>query len=64
MLGEDYITMARAKGLSNRRVMTHYAGSQRLLPVVTAVSMQIGFVMAGAIFIETVFNYPGWVCFV
>ena len=59
VLGEDYITMARAKGLSNRRVMTHYAARNALLPVVTAVSMQIGFVMAGAIFIETVFNYPG-----
>ena len=59
VLGEDYITMARAKGLSSRRVMTHYAARNALLPVVTAVSMQIGFVMAGAIFIETVFNYPG-----
>ena len=59
VLGEDYITMARAKGLSNRRVMTHYAARNALLPVVTAVSMQVGFVMAGAIFIETVFNYPG-----
>lgn len=59
VLGEDYITMAKAKGLSSRRVMTHYAARNALLPVVTAVSMQIGFVMAGAIFIETVFNYPG-----
>jgi len=59
VLGEDYITMAKAKGLSNRRVMTHYAARNALLPVVTAVSMQVGFVMAGAIFIETVFNYPG-----
>lgn len=59
VLGEDYITMARAKGLTERRVMTHYAARNAMLPVVTAVSMQIGFVMAGAIFIETVFNYPG-----
>jgi peptide/nickel transport system permease protein len=59
VLGEDYITMAKAKGLSNRRIMTHYAARNALLPVVTAVSMQVGFVMAGAIFIETVFNYPG-----
>jgi peptide/nickel transport system permease protein len=59
VLGEDYITMARAKGLSNRRIMANYAARNALLPVVTAVSMQIGFVMAGAIFIETVFNYPG-----
>jgi len=59
VLGEDYITMAKAKGLSHGRIMTHYAARNALLPVVTAVSMQIGFVMAGAIFIETVFNYPG-----
>jgi len=59
VLGEDYITMAKAKGLSSGRIMSHYAARNALLPVVTAVSMQIGFVMAGAIFIETVFNYPG-----
>jgi len=59
VLGEDYIIMAKAKGLSNRRIMTHYAARNAILPVVTAVSMQIGFVMAGAIFIETVYNYPG-----
>lgn len=59
VLGEDYITMARAKGLSSRRIMSHYAARNALLPVATALSMQIGFIVAGAIFIETVFNYPG-----
>lgn len=59
VLGEDFITMARAKGLSSGRIMTHYAARNAILPVVTAVSMQIGFVMAGAVFIETVYNYPG-----
>jgi peptide/nickel transport system permease protein len=59
VLGEDYITMAKAKGLSSRRIMTHYAARNAVLPVVTAVSMQIGFVLAGAVFIETVYNYPG-----
>jgi len=59
ILGEDFITMAKAKGLSSRRIMTHYAARNAILPVVTGISMQIGFIMAGAIFIETVFNYPG-----
>lgn len=59
VLGEDFITMARAKGLSSRRIMTHYAARNAILPVVTGISMQIGFIMAGAIFIETVYNYPG-----
>ncbi|EAR10814.1 ABC transporter permease [Reinekea blandensis] len=59
VLGEDYITMAKAKGLSARRIMTHYAARNAILPVVTAVSMALGFAVAGQIFVETVFNYPG-----
>lgn len=59
VLGEDYITMAKAKGLAPRRIMTHYAARNAILPVVTAVSMALGFAVAGQVFIETVFNYPG-----
>lgn len=59
ILGEDYITMARAKGLSQGRIMRRYAGRNAVLPVVTAVSMALGFAVAGQVFIETVFNYPG-----
>lgn len=59
VLGEDYITMAKAKGLSDRRIMTHYAARNAILPVVTAVSMALGFAVAGQVFIETVYNYPG-----
>lgn len=59
VLGEDYITMAKAKGLSARRIMTHYAARNAILPVVTAVSMALGFAVAGQIFIEQVYNYPG-----
>ena len=51
--------MAKAKGLSSRRIMTHYAARNAILPVVTAVSMALGFAVAGQVFIETVFNYPG-----
>jgi peptide/nickel transport system permease protein len=59
VLGEDYITMARAKGLSQSRIMRRYAARNAILPVVTAVSMALGFAVAGQVFIETVFNYPG-----
>lgn len=59
VLGEDYIAMAKAKGLSARRIMTHYAARNAILPVVTAVSMALGFAVAGQVFIETVYNYPG-----
>lgn len=51
--------MAKAKGLSSRRIMTHYAARNAILPVVTAISMALGFAVAGQVFIETVFNYPG-----
>jgi peptide/nickel transport system permease protein len=59
ILGEDYITMAKAKGLSDRRIMTHYAARNAILPVVTAVSMALGFAVAGQVIIEQVYNYPG-----
>jgi peptide/nickel transport system permease protein len=59
VLGEDYITMARAKGLSSRRIMTHYAARNAILPVVTSVAMALGFAVGGQIMIEIVFNYPG-----
>jgi len=59
VLGEDYIAMAKAKGLPSRRIMTHYAARNAILPVVTAVSMALGFAVAGQVFVETVFNYPG-----
>jgi peptide/nickel transport system permease protein len=59
VLGEDYITMARAKGLSSSRIMTHYAARNAILPVVTSVAMALGFAVAGQIMIEIVFNYPG-----
>lgn len=59
VLGEDYITMAEAKGLSSFRVMYRYAGRNAILPVATAIAMAIGFSFAGALMIEIVFNYQG-----
>jgi peptide/nickel transport system permease protein len=59
VLGEDYITMAKAKGLSSRRIMTHYAARNAILPVVTSVAMALGFAVGGQVMIEIVFNYPG-----
>ncbi|EAQ65107.1 ABC-type dipeptide/oligopeptide/nickel transport system, permease component [Marinomonas sp. MED121] len=59
VLGEDYITMAEAKGLSSTRVMTRYAGRNAILPVATAIAMAIGFSFAGSILTEVVFNYQG-----
>ena len=59
VLGEDYVTMAEAKGLSSYRVMSRYAGRNAILPVATAIAMAIGFSFAGSIMTEVVFNYQG-----
>ena len=59
VLGADYIRTARAKGLSNRVVLYKHALRNAVLPVVTILGLQFGNVMAGAILVETVFNWPG-----
>ena len=59
VLAEDYITMAEAKGLSQRRVMFAYAARNALLPNITAFGMALGFVLSGALITEVVFSYPG-----
>jgi peptide/nickel transport system permease protein len=58
-LGEDYILMARAKGCPTRRVVRHHALRNALLPVSTLFSLNLGFVLGGAVVVETVFSYPG-----
>jgi peptide/nickel transport system permease protein len=59
VLGEDYIKLAVAKGLSRRRVMLRYAARNALLPNVTSFGMALGFVVSGSILTEIVFSYPG-----
>ena len=59
VLAEDYITMAEAKGLPQRRIMFAYAARNALLPNVTAFGMALGFVISGALVTEIVFAYPG-----
>jgi peptide/nickel transport system permease protein len=58
-LAEDYVKMARAKGLSPLRIMLMYAGRNAILPNLTGFAMSLGFVISGAILVEIVFNYPG-----
>jgi peptide/nickel transport system permease protein len=59
VLGADYIRTARAKGLAERVVLYKHALRNALLPVVTVLGLQFGNVLAGAILVETVFNWPG-----
>jgi peptide/nickel transport system permease protein len=59
VLTEDYVRMARAKGLKPWRIMWTYAGRNAILPNLTGFAMSLGFVVGGAILVEFVFNYPG-----
>ena len=59
VLGSDFIRTARAKGLPDRVVLYKHALRNAVLPVVTVLGLQFGNVLAGAILVETVFNWPG-----
>jgi peptide/nickel transport system permease protein len=59
VLSQDYITMAEAKGLSERRVMFSYAARNAILPSLTGFAMSLGFILGGALLVEIVFSYPG-----
>jgi dipeptide transport system permease protein len=59
VLGEDYIRTARAKGLSNFRVVAIHALRNALIPVVTVIGLQVGVLFTGAILTETIFSWPG-----
>jgi peptide/nickel transport system permease protein len=58
-LGEDYITVAKARGLPEWRVLTAYVGRNAMLPLVTRLAISIGFVVGGSVVIEELFQYPG-----
>jgi peptide/nickel transport system permease protein len=59
VLGSDFIRTARAKGLPEHLVLYKHALRNAVLPVITMLGLQFGNVMAGAILVETVFNWPG-----
>ena len=59
VLGSDYIRTARAKGVSERSVYFKHALRNALLPLITVLGVQFGNAFAGAILVETVFNWPG-----
>jgi peptide/nickel transport system permease protein len=56
---EDYITVAHAKGLSERRVMMSYAARNALLPNVSGFALSLGFIVGGTLLVEIVFSYQG-----
>lgn len=56
---DDYVTVAHAKGLSERRVMVGYAARNALLPNVSGFALALGFIVGGTLLVEIVFSYPG-----
>ncbi len=59
VMGEDYLTVARAKGLRDIQVRNRHAVPNSLLPVVTLAAINLGFVLSGAIAVETIYSWPG-----
>ena len=59
VLDEDYITVAQAKGLPNKRVLWGYAARNAVLPQIQSFALSIGFIVGGSIVMEMVFSYPG-----
>ncbi|MGH2377261.1 MAG: ABC transporter permease [Candidatus Limnocylindria bacterium] len=58
-LEDDYVTAARARGLSDRRITTAYVGRNAILPLVTQLAISAGFAFGGAVVIELIFVYQG-----
>ncbi|MBT2235111.1 ABC transporter permease [Nonomuraea sp. NEAU-A123] len=58
-VGQDYVNVARAKGLRDEEVRRRHAVPNALLPTVTLVFMRIGFVVGGAVTVETIYSWPG-----
>jgi peptide/nickel transport system permease protein len=59
VLGQEYITTARGKGLRNFKVTLRHALPNAIIPAITVVGLQMGYLLSGAIVTETVFSLPG-----
>jgi peptide/nickel transport system permease protein len=59
VLDEDYVTVAQAKGMPNRRVLWRYAARNAVLPQIQSFALALGFIVGGTIVMEVVFSYPG-----
>lgn len=59
VLGEDFVRVARLRGLSDRRIAVRYVGQNAILPMYTGFLTLIGFNIGGSIILEEVFTYPG-----
>ena len=59
VIAQDYVRTARAKGASERRVIGWHAFRNTLVPLVTVLGLEVGYLLAGAVYVETVFSWPG-----
>jgi peptide/nickel transport system permease protein len=59
VIRQDYVRVARAKGLAEHAVLVRHTLKNALLPILTVVSLQFGFLLGGAVITETVFSWPG-----
>lgn len=59
VIGSDFLTLARAKGLRRRRIFLHYALRNAILPQITGLAISVGYIVSGAVLVEVVFSYPG-----
>jgi ABC-type dipeptide/oligopeptide/nickel transport system permease component len=59
VLGQDYLTTARAKGLGERAIILRHALKNAAIPIVTLVGLQLGTLLGGAVVTETIFAWPG-----
>jgi ABC-type dipeptide/oligopeptide/nickel transport system permease component len=59
VIGDDYVTTARAKGLHPKAVLLVHVLRNALIPVITIVGLRFGYMLGGAVVVETVFNWPG-----
>lgn len=59
VIRQDYIRTARAKGVNEKRVINHHALKNALIPIITVVGLQFGYLLGGAVLTETVYSWPG-----
>jgi peptide/nickel transport system permease protein len=59
VLDADYLTLAEAKGLKQRRIFVRYAMRNAILPQVTGLALSLGLILSGAVLVEVIFSYPG-----
>lgn len=59
VMGEEYIKMARARGIKERTVLLRHALRNAMLPIVTSIGMSVPFLVGGSVITEQVFGWPG-----